>query len=87
MNNISAEQKMLLSLLGHNLFSAPLRSDIEVDWEKLADESKAQAVFAVAFNKCAELPLGGELSAGIRKDLMRLILLNMCMVYQNATNH
>ena len=72
--NISSEQKTLLSLLGHGLFSAPLTIEPDVDWVGVAREARAQAVFSVAFNNYKSLPLSDELSARVKATLMKYAL-------------
>ena len=76
MNNFTPEQKTLVSLLGHNLFGAPLEIAPDTDWEKVAKESAAQTVFSVAFNNYRELPISDDLSQKIKKYLMKLALSN-----------
>lgn len=84
MNNFTPEQKTLVSLLGHNLFGAPLEIAPDTDWEKVAKESAAQTVFSVAFNNYRELPISDELSKKIKKYLMKLALSN-ADCFQNHT--
>lgn len=71
MVNISPEQKALVALLGHNLFSAPFEPPQDVDWEQVARESRSQTVFAVAFDNYKELPLLEELSNKVKAALMK----------------
>lgn len=76
MDHISLEQKTLLSLLGHHLFSMPFEPDSNVDWKKVAKEAKAQTVFSVAFNRYKQLPLGDELAAKIKTTLIKYAISN-----------
>jgi hypothetical protein len=84
MDHISLEQKTLLSLLGHHLFSAPFVQDSAVDWEKVAKEARAHTVFSIAFNQYKQLPLGDELSAKVKTTLMKYALSNTAC-YKNHT--
>ena len=74
--NIGHEQRVLLSLLGHNLFSARLEYDSDTDWQKVAAEAYAQAVFPVTFVDYKALPLDEELAQRVRSTLMKYMLLN-----------
>ena len=76
MIKMTAEQKALLDLLGHNLFSAEPKISPDVDYEQVIKESMAQAVFSVAFNDYRSLPLSDELSARVKKALMKHALSN-----------
>ncbi len=76
MDNISVEQKMLLSLIGHNLFSAPLTLEPNVDWTQVAHEARLQAVFSVAFCDYKQLPLSEELAAKIKSALIKYAIAN-----------
>lgn len=76
MDNISVEQKALLSLLGRNLFSVSGEIDSEVDWKAVAKEAKAQTVFSVAFNNYKNLPIGEELKEKIRSLLLKYAISN-----------
>lgn len=70
MEKFGKVQNTVLSLLGHNLFSAPLTLDPDVDWAEVLRESKMQAVLLVAFKNHKELPLDQNLRAGLEKRLM-----------------
>lgn len=71
MDNISLEQKALLFLLGQNLFGTPTHELPEVDWQSVIKEANAQAVFAIAFEHYAKLPLDPELAKKVRMSLMQ----------------
>lgn len=76
MNNLNLEQKTLISLLAHNLFSAPFEASSNIDWEAVAKESRAQTVFSLAFNRYNELPIDDELAKKIKRSLMKHALSN-----------
>jgi len=63
-------QKTLLSLLGHNLFSAPIVADHDTDWLGVLKESRMQSVFLLAFQNHKELSLDAETRAILEKKLM-----------------
>lgn len=71
MDNMSLEQRALLSLLGQNLFGAAAASFSDVNWGALIQEANAQAVFSVAFHRYTALPMGAELAAKVRTALMQ----------------
>ena len=77
MINATAEQRQLLSLLGHSLFSAPVDIIDGVDWDSVARESLAQSVLTIAFNNYRELPLSDELAAKMKRHLMRHVMNNV----------
>lgn len=70
MEDFGKTQNTVLSLLGHNLFDAPLTIDPEVVWAEVARESKMQAVLLLAFKNHQELPLDQNLRAELEKRLM-----------------
>lgn len=84
MDRISPEQKTLLSLLGHRLFSAPFVPTPNVDWEQVAKEARAQAVFSIAFDQYQQFSLDEELSVKVKKTLMKYALSNT-ICYKNHT--
>ena len=55
--NMSKSQSALLSLLGHNLFGAPLTLEENVDFSEVFSEARAQAVVLCAFQNYKTLPL------------------------------
>lgn len=87
MVNISAEQKTLLSLLGHTLFSAPISIESGVDWVQLVREAKMQAVFSLAFNSYTQLPLDDELSTKVKSVLMKYAILNAACFKNHSYLH
>ena len=76
MEHIEREQKALLSLLGANVFGSSIEYDPDVDWKKVANEARAQAVFSIAFVNYKDLPLGEELSGKVRNKLMAHMVSN-----------
>lgn len=76
MEEIGNEQRTLLALLGHNLFGAPFEAAPDTDWEALAKEAKAQAVFSIAFHRYQELPIDDELGKKIQSTLLRYMLVS-----------
>lgn len=85
--NISLEQKTLLSLLAHNLFSAPLNLDSNVDWKGVAKEAKVQSVFCIAFSNYKELPLEQELELKIKAVLMKSTFANVTCIKNHSYLH
>ena len=84
MEGLTPEQKTLLSLLGNSLFAQPLALSPNVDWEAVMQEAQAQAVFAVAFRNCAQLPLDDALRTKIKAALMKHALVGAAC-FQNHT--
>ena len=68
---ITKAQKALFSLVGHNLFSAPLNIPDDVDWRELADESVAQSVTQLALKDFRDFPLDEELAQKLHIFLKR----------------
>lgn len=77
-------QKTLLSLLGHNLFSAPFVPDPDVDWTEVLKESRMQSVFLLAFQNHKKLPLDEETRAKLESKLMPYTVNNI-RCFQNHT--
>ena len=63
----SPEQKVLLQMIGHNLFDMPFSPSRETDWRAVYRESRAQAVGILAFQHYRELPMDEDLAADINK--------------------
>ena len=63
----SPEQKVLLQMIGHNLFDMPFSPSRETDWRAVYKESRAQAVGILAFQHYRELPMDEYLAADINK--------------------
>lgn len=63
----SPEQKVLLQMIGHNLFDMPFSPSRETDWRAVYKESRAQAVGILAFQHYRELPMDEDLAADINK--------------------
>ena len=76
MNNIPVEQKIILSLLGKNLFGTDFDPPKDADWTAVAKESRAQAVFSVVFNNYKQLPIPKELAEKIKMILMKQAISN-----------
>lgn len=77
MNNIPIDQKIILGLLGKNLFARDFELPNDVDWASVAKESRAQTVFSIVFNNYKELPLPEELAAKVKTALMKHTLSNV----------
>ena len=76
MNNISVEQRIILGLLGKNLFGADFDLPNDVDWTAVAKESRAQTVFSVVFYNYKELNLPEELIGRVKTMLMKYAISN-----------
>lgn len=74
MAHISSEQKMLLALVGENLFSAPSVSLDGVDPKAVIREAQAQAVLSIAFAQYKRLSLDQELAERLKTALMKQAL-------------
>lgn len=83
--NISAVQKTVLQLLGHNLFSIPFTPDPNTDWREVLKESRVQAVGLMAFQNYSELPLDDELLADIKK-MIRISTIKNIKCFQYHTH-
>ena len=76
MNNIPADQRIILGLLGKNLFSRDFEPPKDTDWTAVAKESRAQTVFSVVFYNYKELTLPEELAAKVKTVLMKYAISN-----------
>ena len=76
MINVTTEQRQILNLLGHNLFSAPLEILPDVDWDLVARESMAQTVFITTFYNYREYLLSPEFASKVQAALRKQMLYN-----------
>lgn len=76
MNNIPVDQKIILGLLGKNLFSADFQPPKDTDWTAVAKESRAQTVFSAVFYNYKELSLSEELAGKVKIALMKHTISN-----------
>ena len=75
--DMTPEQKCLLSLIGHSLYSMPFEMPCGVDLRALMREANAQAVSSIAFKSYELIPLDDELSEAVKTTLMRHTLSNV----------
>lgn len=87
MENFENTQKMLLSLLAHNLFSAPLVHIPDVDWDEVLNESVMQSVFLLAFQNHKELPLDAETRMKLNNRLMPYLAKNISCFQDHTYLH
>ena len=79
MKNVNATkaQRTLFSLVGHELFGAPLEIDEDVDWVEVVNESIAQSLPLLALKNYRELPMDKEVASKLQIYLEKCIASNV----------
>ena len=85
--NISKSQSALLSLLGHNLFGAPLNLEENIDFSEVFCEGRAQAVVLCAFQNYKNLPIDEKTRADLQSYIKSITLTNMLCFKNHSRLH
>ena len=75
--NLTEAQKQLCALVGHNLFSSPLKIYENLDWNEVIRESIAQSLPLLAFKNYRELPLDEKTASKLQVFLKRCTAANI----------
>ena len=75
--NITDAQRVFFSLVGHGLFSSPLKIDENVDWSAVITESIAQSLPLLAFKNYRELPMDEQTAKKLQAYLRKCTSVNI----------
>ena len=75
--NITEAQRTLFSLVGHNLFSSPLKISRDVDWDEVIRESILHSLPLIAFENYRDLPMDTATVSELKSYLKRCTMSNI----------